>query len=72
MEGFLRASLSGDMEALLELLSDDVTLYSDGGGKTARAFREGALVCPDQAYGKFRWEAFLRSLITTGKEVTGR
>jgi hypothetical protein len=41
-------------------------------GKTARAFREGALVCPDQAYGKFRWEAFLRSLITTGKEVTGR
>jgi len=49
MEGFLRASLSGDMEALLELLSDDVTLYSDGGGKTARAFREGALVCPDQA-----------------------
>ena len=29
-------------------------------GKTARAFREGALVCPDQAYGKIRWEDFLR------------
>jgi len=72
MEGFLRASLSGDMEALLDLLSDDGTLYSDGGGKTARAFCEGALVCPDQAYGKIRWEAFLRSLISTGKEVTGR
>jgi uncharacterized protein YbjT (DUF2867 family) len=30
-------------------------------GKTARAFREDALVCPDQAYGKIRWEDFLRS-----------
>jgi uncharacterized protein YbjT (DUF2867 family) len=30
-------------------------------GKTARAFREGALVCPDQAYGEIRWEDFLRS-----------
>lgn len=29
-------------------------------GKTARAFREGALVCPDQTYGKIRWEDFLR------------
>lgn len=29
-------------------------------GKTARGFREGALVCPDQAYGKIRWEDFLR------------
>jgi uncharacterized protein YbjT (DUF2867 family) len=32
-------------------------------GKTSRAFREGALVCPDQAYGKIRWEDFLRSVI---------
>ena len=39
MEGFLQASLSGDMEALLELLSDDVTLYSDGGGKTRAALK---------------------------------
>ena len=37
MEGFLEASLAGDMEALLGLLSDDVTLYSDGGGKTRAA-----------------------------------
>jgi RNA polymerase sigma-70 factor (ECF subfamily) len=36
-EGFLHASLEGDMEALLELLSEDVTLYSDGGGKTRAA-----------------------------------
>jgi uncharacterized protein YbjT (DUF2867 family) len=32
-------------------------------GKTARAIREGALVCPDRAYGKIRWEDFLRSVI---------
>jgi uncharacterized protein YbjT (DUF2867 family) len=31
-------------------------------GKTARAIREGALVCPDQAYGKIRWEDFLDKL----------
>ncbi len=29
-------------------------------GKTARAFREGALTCPDEAYGEIRWEEFLR------------
>ena len=34
-------------------------------GKTARAFREGALVCPDHAYGKIRWEDFLRSKMGT-------
>lgn len=39
MEGFLQASLDGDMETLLELLSEDVTLYSDGGGKTRAALR---------------------------------
>jgi len=32
-------------------------------GKTARAFREGALVCPDRSYGEIRWEDFLRSEI---------
>ena len=31
---FLDACLVGDMERLLALLSEDVTLYSDGGGKT--------------------------------------
>jgi len=39
MEGFLQASLVGDMEALLAMLSEDVTLYSDGGGKTRAALR---------------------------------
>jgi RNA polymerase sigma-70 factor (ECF subfamily) len=37
MESFLQASLSGDMDGLLALLSEDVTLYSDGGGKTRAA-----------------------------------
>jgi RNA polymerase sigma-70 factor (ECF subfamily) len=39
LEGFLEASLAGDMESLLALLSEDVTLYSDGGGKTRAALR---------------------------------
>jgi hypothetical protein len=34
-------------------------------GQTARAFREGALVCPDQAYGKIRWQDFLRTEMGT-------
>jgi len=29
-------------------------------GKAARAFREGAQLCPDGAYGTIRWEEFLR------------
>jgi RNA polymerase sigma-70 factor (ECF subfamily) len=37
MGSFLRASLDGDMGGLLSLLSEDVTLYSDGGGKTRAA-----------------------------------
>ena len=30
-------------------------------GKTANSFRDGALVCPQNAYGEIRWEDFLRS-----------
>jgi uncharacterized protein YbjT (DUF2867 family) len=29
-------------------------------GKTARAIRSGALTCPENRYGKVRWEEFLR------------
>ncbi len=36
-ERFIRACSSGDMEGLLELLSDDITLWSDGGGKVHAA-----------------------------------
>lgn len=32
-------------------------------GKTARAFREGAQVCPEEAYGKIHWEDFLRESV---------
>lgn len=35
LQRFLRASDSGDVEGLLALLSDDIVLYADGGGKTA-------------------------------------
>jgi RNA polymerase sigma-70 factor (ECF subfamily) len=38
-DSFLQASLTGDMEALLALLSEDVILYSDGGGKAQAALR---------------------------------
>ena len=34
---FLEACVSGDMEGLLALLSEDATLWSDGGGKTRAA-----------------------------------
>lgn len=34
-------------------------------GKTARAFRDGALLCPENAYGEIRWEDFLRSRFET-------
>lgn len=39
-------------------------------GKTARAFREGAVVCPDRAYGKTRWEDFLHQVMATGRSNT--
>ena len=35
--GFLDACLGGDVEGLVSLLSEDVTLWSDGGGKTRAA-----------------------------------
>ena len=36
-ERFVEAATSGDMEGLVTLLSEDVTLWSDGGGKVAAA-----------------------------------
>jgi RNA polymerase sigma-70 factor, ECF subfamily len=37
LQRFLETCMSGDMDALLSLLSDDVTLWSDGGGKVVAA-----------------------------------
>ncbi|WP_243735176.1 RNA polymerase sigma-70 factor [Paenibacillus turpanensis] len=34
---FLQATATGDMEGLLAMLSDDIVLYSDGGGKVVAA-----------------------------------
>ncbi|HKH10122.1 MAG TPA: NAD(P)H-binding protein [Rubrobacter sp.] len=39
-------------------------------GRTARAVREGALTCPENRYGKTRWEEFLRRQL--GPEGRGR
>ncbi|MCX4761710.1 RNA polymerase sigma factor SigJ [Streptomyces sp. NBC_01275] len=36
-ERFLAAALGGDLDALLEILAPDVTLWSDGGGKSQAA-----------------------------------
>lgn len=36
-ERFIEACMSGDMEGLLALLADDITVWSDGGGRTAAA-----------------------------------
>jgi RNA polymerase sigma-70 factor (ECF subfamily) len=38
-KSFIEACMEGDMEALLEMLSEDITLYSDGGGKARAALR---------------------------------
>ena len=38
-ERFLRASLEGDLAALLELLAPDATLWADGGGKARAPLR---------------------------------
>ncbi|MEV5507904.1 RNA polymerase sigma-70 factor [Streptomyces orinoci] len=38
-ERFFTAALGGDLNALLELLSPDVTLWTDGGGKVRQAMR---------------------------------
>jgi len=35
-------------------------------GKFARALREGAQVCPENTYGKIRWEDFLRETVGSG------
>jgi RNA polymerase sigma-70 factor, ECF subfamily len=37
MRGFVEACAAGDMDGLLALLAEDVTLWSDGGGKTRAA-----------------------------------
>lgn len=37
LDGFLRAVRAGDMDALMDMLSEDVTLWADGGGKVKGA-----------------------------------
>jgi RNA polymerase sigma-70 factor, ECF subfamily len=54
---FLEACMSGDMEGLISLLSEDVTLWSDGGGKVAAA--------PYPTYGPERVARFLLGVLRT-------
>ena len=54
---FLEACMSGDMEGLVGLLSEDVTLWSDGGGKVAAA--------PYSIHGPERVARFLLGVLRT-------
>jgi RNA polymerase sigma-70 factor, ECF subfamily len=54
---FVEACTSGDMEGLLGLLFEDVTLWSDGGGKVAAA--------PYPIYGPERVARFLLGVLRT-------
>jgi RNA polymerase sigma-70 factor, ECF subfamily len=54
---FVEACTSGDMEGLLGLLSEDVTLWSDGGGKVAAA--------PYPIHGPERVARFLLGVLRT-------
>src|ERR671916_27547 len=56
-ERFVEACTSGDMEGLLGLLSEDVTLWSDGGGKVAAA--------PYPIHGPERVARFLLGVLRT-------
>ena len=59
-------TLAGAARAYLEMTGRRRRIFEiPVPGKTARAFREGALTCPDRAYGEIRWEDFLRSAIGT-------
>lgn len=55
---FLEACMSGDMEGLVGWLSEDVTLWSDGGGKVATA--------PYPIHGPERVARFLLGVLRTG------
>jgi RNA polymerase sigma-70 factor (ECF subfamily) len=54
---FLEACMSGDMEGLISLLSEEVTLWSDGGGKVAAA--------PYPIHGPERVARFLLGVLRT-------
>jgi RNA polymerase sigma-70 factor (ECF subfamily) len=69
-ERFLRAARGGDLDGLVRLLSRDVTLWVDGGGKVAAATRpvEGAANVARYWVGLFRK---VRSLDAEVEEVNG-
>ncbi len=59
-------TLAGMVRAYLEITGRRRGIFEvPVPGKTARAFREGALLCPEHAYGQIRWEDFLRSEMRT-------
>lgn len=73
MRRFVEASLGQDMQGLLALLSEDIVLYSDGGGKVAAAL--------NPIYGRDRVARFIlgalgkfvpSNLVTRPAEINGQ
>lgn len=64
LDGFLQAATSGDLSGLREVLSDDVTAWTDGGGKVRAALRP--------VTGRVKVLAFLTGLISRYTVEQGR
>jgi RNA polymerase sigma-70 factor (ECF subfamily) len=73
LKEFLTASSSGDLAQLVTLLSDDVVLYSDGGGKARAALNP--IFGPDRV-GRFFLGALQKSVpssvVTRAEHVNGQ
>jgi hypothetical protein len=74
---FVEACASEDMRGLLSLLSEDVVLYSDGGGKAVTAARRRTPVMTVEKLQSFVLDLplpprrdFDRSVRTAAREVT--
>ncbi len=58
VNAFARASQTGDIDALVRLLNEDIVIYADGGGKATTALRP--------LVGRSQVTAFLKSLVQNG------
>ncbi len=58
VHAFARASQTGDIDALVRLLKEDIVIYADGGGKATTALRP--------LVGLSRVTAFLKGLVQNG------
>jgi RNA polymerase sigma-70 factor, ECF subfamily len=74
VERFTAAALAGDMEGLVALLAEDITLWGDGGGKVPGAARKpihGAASVARAALG-FRTRIVSKEIIVRPTEINGQ